>query len=1095
MRRKSGDFSQLRKHSESESEHLNGATCNGDTAFDSPLSPRSEGSYSTDRAGESVCSLPEQCQESDDPSNRYPLFIQVDNSAQAPNKVRIVKPVGRASNQGKQDNTQNKQPVRPRRSASFTAPRKTSEPRPLVGAQHRPSQDTVRNGNLRREKSDIVRPRQTQSPANGSAIPRPARSNSSSSLKQDNSVVSPRSRSPASLQREARDVTKRHVPLGVRREKSDIVRPRGQSRTNLPTVTHENTEGEISRSSSNRSLTSSTLSKSPSKSSIEESRSRSGSNTEMSKIPSLVRSPSSAEKSDSHVSRIPSLAKQHVTEERTPPGSKIPSMNKGDKGQEAVTRSQIPSTGRKESALQKDKPASKITASSALSKNKPDSSKENKDPTVNTNRHEPVKQLSKIPSFSKSAIPKSKIPSVARKDSQNEEPPTQNGTAEVRSPVSDSTKSKIPGAAPTQQGTGIPMGVSRIPSFTKSPSTTPKQDEPASSHSRIPTTPTTPSSKGNESKVPTPGGSKVTEPDGPAVNQSRIPTIPSTPVNKTVESKVPTPGGSKIPAKSPPSSLPVASKASGIPKPGEATQGSKISGYTAEKSTRKVSNTGIPVASSPVETKNNIPNLASTPKSNVSNGHEQPATKPKRGIPTLGGRQHSMEKESSSPAEPSTPPSTPIRQDATESPLDKYIFSEAKKMEQLLRDEPIEVEVKDSGDLEEDEEFLRQEREIEELEEQEHKKAVNMLDSKEAEDLISEVLKSYAPEIEKENQPEQEDVKLYTEKDDNKNIKEKVNIDDIVLQPAKSVNEAVKESRVREQPSPKLVSKVGKAVSSVKENSVEMKENGVEETVNINDEQKEKTKTVESKNALPNLKIAIPTVKADESEAGEITDKEATKSEAPGIDSLGEYAQHARRSRSRQRKIVSPDSEEPEKEFVAEPEKESQKELEKHVHHEPEKEQPKKDINKDKYGIAPFEGEKKLKETAKSAKSKSKNDKPKFVIESSLGKDFYASRKSNESVESRESVHDDIVKSSFKPELSALVFENKIAREPFTLKQTETTPVEQATSLEEAEFVDVDLNAEPAIVKQRRELSRSVDDLDEKTVKCMCGRGGKCSIM
>ncbi|WP_459806170.1 hypothetical protein, partial [Herbidospora sp. RD11066] len=86
----------------------------------------------------------------------------------------------------------------------------------------------------------------------------------------------------------------------------------------------------------------------------------------------------------------------------------------------------------------------------------------------------------------------------------------------------------------------------------------------------------------------------------------------------------------------------------------------------------------------------------------------------------------------------------------------------------------------------------------------------------------------------------------------------------------------------------------------------------------------------------------------------------------------------------------------------------------------------------------------KPKEAAKSTKSKSKNDKPKFVIESSLGKEIYASRKSSKRVESRDSVHDDAMKSSFKPELSALVFENKVAGNPFALKQTEATSVEAA---------------------------------------------------
>ncbi|XP_022783903.1 uncharacterized protein LOC111324571, partial [Stylophora pistillata] len=251
--------------------------------------------------------------------------------------------------------------------------------------------------------------------------------------------------------------------------------------------------------------------------------------------------------------------------------------------------------------------------------------------------------------------------------------------------------------------------------------------------------------------------------------------------------------------------------------------------------------------------------------------------------------------------------------------------------------------------------------------------------------------------------------------------------------------------------------------------------------------------TLENKSKTPDLKILIPTEKAVERQVDERAEKEGTKNEGPAIDTLGEYAQHARRSRSRQRKVISPDSEEPG--FASEPEKEIEKEAEKPHEAENIKEPSKKDINKDKFGTAPFESEKKPKEASKSTKSKSKNDKPKFVIESSLGKDFYATRKSNESVNSRDSVHDDVVKSSFKPELSALVFENKIVEETYTLKQGES-PVEEAISLGEAEFEDVDLRLEQSLKNERREITRSVDELDEKTVKCIgCGRGGKCSIM
>lgn len=1075
LRRRSGDFCQAqRKRSESESDNrLNGVNCNGTTASESKLSSGS-GSDCIDTTADSVCSLPEQSHDSNDFSSRYPLFISVNNGCQASNKTRIVKPVAK-SNQGgfKQDNAQDKSCARPRRSASFSTPKKTGP----ASRSPQTSQDSFRNGSLRREKSDIVRPRRTQSPANNNnSTPSSARSNSSSNLKRENGTIpSPRSQSPAGLQRERSDITKNRASPSVRREKSDIVRPRGKLRTNSPIVTYEDTGSNINRTSSNRSLTSSSLSNSPSKSSIESSRSRSGSSSEMSKIPSLVRSPGSAEKTDSHVSRIPSITKKNGAEERTPPKSKIPSSNK----------SQIPTTGRKEGALQKDKTGGKISSSATSSHNRPDSAKENKDPTSAPNGHEPAKQVSKIPSFSKSGIPKSRIPSVTRKDSQNEGQVAQNG-GEAHSPVTG-TQSKIPNASSSPQGSGIPMGVSRIPSFTKSPL--------ASPGTKIP-----------QSKLSTVVGSKATEPDGPPGNSSCTPTTPSTSSDTTPETKVPTAGGSKIPepkiaAKSPSSSLPIASKTSGIPKSGESTPSSKIPGHAGDKLTRKTSSaeketvpTGNPTAaSSPVESKiPSFPKHAATQKSvgNLPNGHEQVASKPRTGIPTFGGRQPSFDKE------PATPPSTPIRENfSSESPLDKYIFSEARKMEQIFRDEPIEVVVP-AADLEEDEEFLRQEKEIEELEENSHDSELQMLDSKEAEDLISEVLKSYAPDINTENQLELDDSYVFSVKDDNKNFKEKVNIDDIVLKPASNENESPNETKIVEKPSTKEDVDDGKAKLGIKDLMAgkDVVQNGADVTKEATKNKEKETAILENKKKTPDLKILMPTEKVVERQVDEKTEKEATKNEGPAIDTLGEYAQHARRSRSRQRKIVSPDSEEPG--FVSEPEKEVEKEPEKPNETENIKEPPKKDINKDKFGKAPFESEKKPKvEASKTTKSKSKNDKPKFLIESSLGKDFYASRKSNESVESRDSVHDDVVKSSFKPELSALVFENKIVEETYTLKQKES-PVEEAVSLEEAEFEDVDLLSEKSFKNERREITRSVDELDEKTVKCMgCGRGGKCSIM
>lgn len=1038
LRRKSGDFSQVRKHSESEIGHQNGSICNGDTESKPPVSSRSESTDTADLA----CPLSEQ----DDHSNRYPLFIQVNSAAQAQNKARVAKPVGKPSNQGaaKQEVSQGaaKQEVRKKRSASLTTQKRLIESK-QQSSTSKPAQYIVKDANIRREKSDLVKINRTQSPSSVTAIPRPARSNSSSSLKENNNIGNPRSRSPAGLQREISDVSKRRVQPDFHREKSDVARPRAQPRTNSPIET----EGGISRSYSNRSLTSNSLGKSPSISSIEESRSRAGSSSEMSKIPSLARTPT---QTDSQLSNIPSLVKHQVNDDRTPPKSKIPSINKGDKGHDLIRKSSIPTSSRKESASQKEKqPQSKIT----------NLAKENKNPSAATNGHESSKQISKIPSFSKSTTPKSKVPSVARKDSQHEQPPMQNGTAEEQ----PSSKSKIPGAASTPQGTGIPSGISRIPSFAKS---SPKQKEPMS-----------------KSKLLSIGGSKISETGGVPVNQSRI---SSSPQNKAVESRVPTPGDQRDSIKAPSSSLPVAVKTSGIPKPGEPAQGSGAPGSADFQ-------TGIQrAASAPVESKNKIPKLTTT-KPAVSNGNEEGSAEKKRGIPTFGGRQLYMEKEPTSSEEgPATPPTTPINRGVAESPLDKYIFSEAKKMEQLLRNEPLEVEVTDKGDLGEDEDFLRQEKEIEKLGEKEKDKELAVLHSKEAEDLISEVLKSYAPDINNENQSELDNVKLITEKDDNKNIKEKINIDDIVLQPVNSAG--LEEPQVLE---PLLA----KQHLEREETTSSPKEKDVKETVkdDIAEKSKEKVKTPGGKAVSPGLKIIMPPENEDgrkKSAGEEITNNDETKSEGPGIDSLGEYAQQARRSRSRQRKIVSPDSEEAEKEFVPAVEQgkvgQSQQN-EKTIAKEPEKEPHKKDIDKDKFGTVPFlsESEKKPKEGTKASKTKSKNDKPKFVIESSLGKDFYSSRKSNESVESRESVHDDVGKSSFRPEFSALVFENKVAKEPAASSTSEAQPGEN----KEAQFVDVDLNAEPAIVKQRRELSKSVDDLDEKTVKCMCGRGGKCAIM
>ena len=1025
-----------------------------------------------DTTADSVVSLPEHSHDSSDFSNRYPLFIQVNDKAETHNKSRVppAKPVNRPA---KQEAVQNKRPPQRNRSASFTPVRKASDSRPqCAGVSPKPSQtnqfsqEEARVGNLRREKSDIVKSRRI-APAATTGVSRPTRSHSSSNLKQGRSaVLSPRSRSPAGTKCESINNSKQRPTQESRRENSDILQPGGQGWTNSLTLSSEKLDSDLSRSSSNRSLTSNP---SPGNS-IQESQSLSNSSSEMSKIPSLSRSPAS---SDSHVSRIPSLTKQNGGEERTPPRSKIPSLAKNDKGQEhTVKKSQIPTGGRKDSASQKDKVGSKIPSSTGSPQNRSDSAKENEDPTRSgagtaiQNGHEATKQGNKIPSVSKSVIPKSKIPSVTRKDSKNEEQAAINGSSGLQSPVShiqgDAAKSRIPTSSSSPLGGGV--GLTRTPASAKS--LQPKQD---------------------------------TRSDNLMIGQSRIPTIPSTPVSKTPETKIPSPGGSKLPepkvaAKSTPSSLPVA-KTTGRPKPSsESTPserlitGSRIPGYAGERETRKTSTTEKETAQSSVvvdvstDDKSKIPSLSKTfaPKTHSTSpdGNEQTPPKPKFSIPTLGGRQLSFEEEvqglSRNP--PVTPPSTPT----LTTPLDQTdtdIFSEAKKMEKLLRDAPMELEKE-----KEDEEFLRHEREIERLEDGTAQEGLGVLETKEAEDLISEVLKSYAPDINKDNQSALQNT---TSKENNVDLNDTVHLnggEDKLLDKNEEphfIDEVKLSELAIDLSSPSIMDKVTEEKA---EEKVEVPETAIKS-------QEMKLISVD----------ATPPGDAKEIKNDFCEETQGSKSEGPPIDTLGEYAQQARRSRSRQRKVVSPDSDqEPGKEFGKAQEKdiktEPDKEPTKNSRESSPKEQPNRDIKKDKFGTAPYESEKKSKESSKPAKLKSKNEKPKFVIESSLGKDFYASRKSDEIAVSKESIQGDNNSTSNR-ELPALVFEGQVTKQPFELKPKAAPNTAQAIALEEAKFEDVELNPEPKIKKDRREISGSIDDLDEKTVKCMCGRGGKCSIM
>ena len=827
------------------------------------------------------------------------------------------------------------QRTRPTRSASFSTPKKPS-PR---GTGNQPQ--------IRHEESDIKLGNGTS--RTGSAFSRTSRSCSASSLNRNHSaVVSPRSQ-----------VTTRESP-GLRREKSDGVRPR-----------------RLQAPSPRGRAQSLSLNSSSSTSSIADSRPRRAS--DMSKIPSLKRAPVAT----TQTSRIPSLTKQQQSPEdhaRAPPKSKIPSIGKGEK------KSQV--TGREKSSQESSAAKASRIPSFSSAAGRPDSAKENQDPTVTENggggehKHNDA-TTSRIPSFNK----KSRIPALPKKEEggmkTNETQPETFG--DRQDGAQDGQKDIANDAEPRKNAK---TSVSRIPSLSR---TSAAKEEPKPK-SNIPGPTSAPASK----ETPSSGLSKI------AVDKEKV-----------------APNSSKIAAKS-----------SGIPKPGSAqTSGiPKVNGVQshvpasapecadtepAGGKTSSIPQSRLPQLSRKISAGNastsRIPALSGTRKSseteksvteekkaveplNVQAGEEQEANGPPQKDVEKEDDIHDVKESPNNEAELSEAQPCETQD---ESPTHKCIANEAKKVQQLLLEGEIVIEVPVEVDVEDEPEVEETRDEV----------------------LISDVLESYAPDLaNKENVPALEN----TTKVNGQDTEARLSFDDIYVQAFE--NELAKAN---------LQGKKAKAENSVIGD-------GDKTDIDVKGVQAKTTKDAELRSP----------------------DSETKGAEVPALDTLGGYEQQSRRTRSRQRKMVSDTDESENEQSTA-------------------KDDAKKGIDKDKYGIS-LEAEKRGKEVTKPAKSKSKGEKSKFVVESSLGKEFYESKKT----ESKESISG--LPTATKPLDASVATESECPAE----QVADAAPAVETH--EAVEFEDIELNS----MEARAEISRSVEDLDDKTVKCMgCGRGGKCAIM
>ena len=822
-----------------------------------------------------------------------------------------------------------------------------------------------RHSGVLRENSDLVRPRGSPSPG---------------ALRREKSdIVSPR-RSPGIGKRQKSDISLKKKPSTTPNSSTDTINSFESHSEGLTKVIHHK---EI-----------------------------------MSKIPTPA--------GTNPPSKIPSFTKISSIPQ---PKSKIPSIGKADKKEESSQKSQIP-TGIPRS----DKSTSKIPAP------RPDSAKENKDPEIN--RKDSEEEGSKV----KNDIKVSRIPSAKGaskipwqdshgKKSTSAEDDTDNVFADEHEVVANGnatekvlTQSKIPSRSGGSQSSNIPTGVSKIPSFSKTTA-------PSKPSSIKPPEVVSPGSKIPQSGIPSPtvhakpetGHSGIPAPTvhaKPDIGHSGIP-APTVHAKPETGIRKPEAFATGIPKPDVKTTTPI----SGIPKPevkaSPTTAESKIPQFSPTESTPKSKIPGPPgslltrkLSEEKFKKTNEVP-VEKTAATRLETSKEETPVKPHES----SGVSEVISAPAATVASPGkVAPLPPPRHDVKEgnkdagaqkdeeaqpdSPMDEYIFSEAKRMEELLRNESIVVEVP--------------------KEEAEKPKGV------EAKTEVGKLNFKKAPEAK-----------------------------EMVTAKSEVCEESKKETAKKE---PVLFSTFGK-----KEEPVATDEKSVpKESPKVVVKQEAKKEALAEKE--PDGE------KAQESKEMAVDVQSPTDESKPAIDTLGQYEQQARRSRSRQRKVISPDSEQPETTFEQAASEDDAK----------------KTIDKDKFGTQPFEGEEtkdsQAKAGSKPTKGKSKHDKPKFVIESSLGADFYQSKSS----QSKESITED---TGTKPS-EVIVIENETFDDSKAAKTKDTGSSKKNQAKEKKgseEFEDVDLGSNKGSKMEMR--AWSMEQLDEKTVKCACGRGGKCSIM
>ncbi|XP_031551518.1 titin-like isoform X1 [Actinia tenebrosa] len=1109
-KQKSKDSSSKRKLSES---RLKSNSAQNTANKNRPVSPRSNAKESVEGTEED--NLTDSQDSGSSNGDRYPLFISVKKgSAADAAEVKPRKAINGLNEDKQQEQSLNgqiqKEQKKVKRSSSFSSPRKTIESVSSSSAQYKspvkprgasnqnteiPTKGRSPIDSFRREKSDIiVRPRTSCSP---------------STNRKENTFFSNSkgSHSPSALKREKSDITPRRAqkpPFGVLRENSDLVRPRGSAspsalrREKSDVVSPRRSPGIGKRQKSDITLKKKTTANTTPCSSTDTINSCESHSEALTKVldhkENMSKIPTPA--GTNPPSKIPSFTKtSSIPQSKIPPKSKIPSIGKADKKEEQAKKSQIP-TGIPRS----DKSTSKLPGPP-----RPDSAKENKDPGINRKDSEeeaikPVKneiKVSRIPS----AKGVSKIPRQDSLKSTGTDDDTDNVFADEHEAVSNGN------ATEKVHASRIPStGVSKIPSFSKtngpsklkspevvspvskipqnvgfglsgipSPTVHAKPEighsgipaptvlaKPETAHSGIKPPAVHAKPETTHSGIPPPavhakpetahGGIKPPAVHAkPETAHSGIPppTVHAKP--ETAHSGIPAP---KVHAKPgvhsgiPPPTVhakpeklafgipkpddKTSAPVSGIPKPeGKAsstTAESKIPQFSPTESVPKSKIPGLPgsiltrkLSEEKFKKTNEIP-AEKTAETRMETPKEEISAKPSEGLGDVSVPATTVPSTPSGKVAPPPPPRQDVKNEEIkkeeeahpDSPMDKYIFSEAKRMEELLRNESIIVEVPSNEEEAVKRKDVEAKAEVAKLSFQKGPEAKEMVTS------VSEVC------------------------EDNK-------------------KEAAKKEAV-------LFSTFGK-----KEDSGVTNEKGVPKETPKQDVFKEEGK----KDVFEEEKPVEE--KTQESNENVVEAQSPTDENKPAIDTLGQYEQQSRRSRSRQRKVISPDSEQPETTFEQTASEDDTKKV----------------IDKDKFGTQPFEAEETKDSQVKpankpAAKGKSKHDKPKFVIESSLGADFYQSKTS----QSKESI---TAEDTAEKPAEVIVIENKTFDDSKAAKATKAKDVgsnkkNQSKEKQGAEaFEDVDLSSHKGSKMEMR--AWSMDELDEKTVKCACGRGGKCSIM